>query len=69
MHVLGMTLNVLLSRASLVTSGINERFESMALGPDIATAGVSVCAPEIIASPPPRECPVIARPRNSFVRF
>jgi hypothetical protein len=68
-HVLGMTLNVLLSKSSLEISGMNDRLESIAFGPDMATAGVPVWAPEIMANPPPREWPVMARPGYSLDRF
>jgi hypothetical protein len=45
--------NVLLFNNSAVTGGSKERRESIAFGPLMATAGTSVCAPVIIAKPPP----------------
>jgi len=61
--LLGITLNVLLSKASFVTSGIKDLLVSIVLGPEMATAGIPVCAPVIIERPPPKLWPVMARPK------
>jgi hypothetical protein len=45
--------NVLLFRSSAETGGSKESRDSIAFGPLIATAGTPVCAPVIIAKPPP----------------
>lgn len=47
--------NVCSLRAFAVTGGRNDARESNALGPERATASTSVCAPEMIANPPPSE--------------
>jgi hypothetical protein len=44
-----------------VTGGSNDLPEILAFGPDRATAGILACDPVIMASPPPRLCPVTNR--------
>ena len=47
-------LKVYIAKSSSFTLGSKVNCEIFALGPDNAIAGVLVCAPEIIAMPPPK---------------
>ena len=58
----GTTLKVWRFNASFSSGGIKLPRDSIAFGPEIAMAGISDCADEIIAIPPPSECPVSITP-------
>jgi hypothetical protein len=58
---------VLESKSSTEMGGSNDNRDSIALGPDNATAGTPACAPVMIERPPPSEWPVTPTPE--YVEF
>jgi hypothetical protein len=66
-HSVEVLTKVLLSKSSMEIGGSNDKRDSIAFGPDNATAGTPACAPVMIDRPPPSEWPVTPTPE--YVEF